>query len=116
MPYTIKEEKKYDHPVKDVQQASMAAIEHLGGKMLEQDEARGSLSAQLNKTILGKTVGERTQFNINTQALSDAESRLAIEAFPLDAIGRKLMFGARKGVTRKVLDWFYEGLENHLSS
>ncbi len=39
---------------------------------------------------------------------------MSIEAYPLDPVGRKLMFGARKGVTRTVVTWFYAHLENRL--
>jgi len=37
-----------------------------------------------------------------------------VDAYPLDAVGRKLMFGARKGVTQTVIDMFTTHLENNL--
>lgn len=39
-----------------------------------------------------------------------------VEAFPVDAVGRKLQFGARKGVTRTVLNWFWAHVEHNLKS
>jgi hypothetical protein len=37
-----------------------------------------------------------------------------VEAFPVDAVGRQLMFGARKGVTRKALTWFWANINQNL--
>jgi hypothetical protein len=37
-----------------------------------------------------------------------------VDAFPLDAVERKLMFGARKGVTLTVVTWFIAHLEHTL--
>lgn len=39
---------------------------------------------------------------------------VVVEAFPLEAVQRKLMFGARKGVTRTVVTRFVAHLENNL--
>jgi hypothetical protein len=39
---------------------------------------------------------------------------VVVDAFPLDALERKLMFGARKGVTLTVVTWFIAHLENNL--
>jgi hypothetical protein len=34
-----------------------------------------------------------------------------VDAFPLDAVARKLMFGTRKGVTLTVVTWFLAHLD-----
>ena len=39
---------------------------------------------------------------------------MPIEVYPLDAVGRKLMFGARKGAPRTVATWFIAHLEQRL--
>jgi hypothetical protein len=39
---------------------------------------------------------------------------VVVDAFPLDALERKLMFGARKGVTQTVVTWFTAHLEHNL--
>jgi len=39
-----------------------------------------------------------------------------VDAFPLDAVERKLMFGARPGVTLTVVTWFIAHLEHNLHS
>jgi hypothetical protein len=38
-----------------------------------------------------------------------------VDAYPLDAVERKLMFGARKGVTQTVVTWFLEQLDQQLA-
>jgi hypothetical protein len=37
-----------------------------------------------------------------------------VDAFPLDAVERKLMFGARPGVTQTIVTWFIAHLEHNL--
>jgi hypothetical protein len=109
-----KKEKQYSHPKDKVTQATIGAVEGLEGKVVSQDDATGKMVAQFNKTILGKVLGERTQVKVTISAPVSGEISLDIEAYPLDAIGRKLMFGTRKGFTRRVLDWFNAHLENRL--
>jgi hypothetical protein len=112
MPFTIKETKGYEQPVSKVQSAIIAAIEGLEGTLVSQEDTQ--LVAHFNKTIHGKVLGEKTYLKVEIKTLSENTTELSIEAYPLDAIGRKLMFGARKGVTRTVLDWFYAHIENRL--
>lgn len=114
MPYTIKETKQYPQRSDVVRNATIHAVEGLEGKIISRDTATGNIVAQFNKTIHGKVLGDRTQLHIKIDAPASGESTLYLEAYPLDAIGRKLTFGARKGVTRMVLDWFYAHLENRL--
>ena len=52
-------------------------------------------------------------FNTQVNAAEEG-AKLVVEAFPVDAVGRKLMFGARKGVTRTVLNWFWAHVEHNL--
>lgn len=114
MTYTIKEAKVYPYPVNKVHQAVHGAIEGLEAKIILQDETEGRLDVQFNKTVLGKVLGERTHLEINVSAISPDESSLRLSAYPLDALGRKLKFGARKGVTQTVLDWFIAHVEHRL--
>jgi ATP-dependent Clp protease ATP-binding subunit ClpA len=112
MPFTINETKSYQQPVSKVLAAVVGAVAGLEGKVVSQDDAK--VVAQFNKTIHGKVLGDRTQLTVVLNAASENETGISIEAYPLDAVGRKLMFGARKGVTRTVLDWFYAHVENRL--
>jgi len=59
---------------------------------------------------LGQTLGERTELSCTVSA----DGNVVVDAFPLDAVERKLMFGARKGVTLTVVTWFIAHLEHNL--
>ena len=63
---------------------------------------------------LGKVLGDRTHMNVTITHPNDDGSAVAVEIYPLNAVGQKLMFGARKGVSRTVADWFYAHLEHRL--
>jgi hypothetical protein len=92
--------------------AVQGAAAGLEGKILEQDEQ--SVRIQFHKTIHGQVLGDRTVFE-TTLHDADGGTRLAVEAYPVDAIGKKLQFGARKGVTRTVMGWFWAHIDHQLS-
>ena len=114
MSFTITEEKSFKNDAKDVFTAAVGAVGGLEGKMLDQDDAAMQLKAKFDKKILGKVLGDRTQIAVNVSSTSDNGGNVAIEVFPLDALGRKLQFGARKGVSRTVANWFWAHLEHRL--
>jgi hypothetical protein len=68
---------------------------------------------KFDKTLLGKVLGDRTQMTCVVQADGDG-SKVIMDIYPLDAVGRKLMFGARKGVSEEVLKLFLDNLEGNL--
>ena len=113
MPYTINEEKVFPESPDQVYAAVKAAVTGLEGKVLNEDAAAKQVNIQFHKTIHGKVLGDRTVFQ--TQVAEDADgTKLVVEAFPVDAVGRKLQFGARKGVTRTVLNWFWAHIDHNL--
>lgn len=103
-------EKTINKDAQSVYQAALAAVEYLKGAQDAGKPAPGRLAVMFPKVILGKTLGERTHLDFQVQAQGDG-SLVVLDAYPLDAIGRKLMFGARKGVTQAVVDLFVEALE-----
>lgn len=111
--YTIRDEKKYSQAPDAVYSAALGAIGGLEGKMLAQDAAAGTMSAKFHKTILGKVLGDRTHMNVKIGE-TGGETAVSIEIYPLNAVGQRLMFGARKGVSRTVANWFYAHLEHRL--
>ena len=113
MPYTINEEKSFSHSPEKAYSAVLAAIKGLEGKILREAKDDKQVQIQFNKTILGQVLGDRTEFHVHTQTTEDG-AKVTVEAFPVDAVGRKLMFGARKGVTRTVLNWFWAHVEHNL--
>ena len=61
-----------------------------------------------------KTLDERTYCSCEVQ--SQGEGCLVIlDAYPLDALNRKLLCGARKGVTHTLVSWFTAHLEHNPS-
>lgn len=72
------------------------------------------IEVKFDKTLLGKVLGDRTNLTCIVQA-DGAGSKIVVDAYPLDAVGRKLMFGARPGVTQTVVTWFVAHLENNLA-
>ncbi|WP_420631096.1 hypothetical protein [Candidatus Leptofilum sp.] len=115
MSLTIHDEKHYSESKDAVYTAVLGAVEGLQGNIENQDAAAGTIAARFDKKILGKVLGDRTHMNVT---ISDAGegTAVAVEIYPLNAIGQKLMFGARKGVSRTVANWFYAHLEHRLST
>jgi hypothetical protein len=93
--------------------AALKAVEKLEGKVISSFPEKLILESRFPKTILGKTLGERTQLSCEVRRQGD-QSLVVVDAFPLDAVERKLLFGARKGVTLTVVTWFMAHLENNL--
>lgn len=113
MPFTVNEEKEFPFSVDKVFEAIKAAADGLQGKISSKNEENTSLQLNFNKTIHGKVLGDRTVLVMKLDELGSKIS-VAIEAYPVDAVGRKLMFGARKGVSQTVLDWFWAHLDHNL--
>ena len=114
MPFEVNQEKKFDQPADQVYQAALKAIAGLEGSVVKQKEGDGVVEAKFDKKILGKVLGDRTFLSIKVSPDPQQGSSLALEAYPLDPVGRKLMFGARKGVTQTVVSWFFAHVDHHL--
>lgn len=114
MPFEKHAEKEYPQNAQRVYAAALKAVETLEGKFVSQSAEALKLEAKFPKTILGKTVGERTQLTCLVSPKGDG-SQVVVDAYPLDALERKLMFGARKGVTQTVVTWYVAHLEHHLN-
>ncbi len=113
MPFEQHQEKNYPKDVQDIFKAALKATERLGGKVISYTPEQFKFTARFPKVILEKTLGERTELSCEIRA--DGEGGMVVvDAFPLDAVERKLMFGARKGVTLTVVTWFIAHLENNL--
>lgn len=114
MPYDIHQEKEYTQDAQSVHAAALKSVEKLSGKIVTSAPADLRFEVKFDKTLLGKVLGDRTQLTCVVTA-NGAGSKVSIDAYPLDAIGRKLMFGARAGVTQTVINLFIEQLENNLT-
>ena len=115
MSYTVKDTKTYEQPESQVYQAAKKAIAGLEGKVLTEDAAAGTIHGQFDKKIHGKVLGDRSQILITITSSGANESEVAIEAYPINPVGQKLMFGARKGVVSQIVSWFWAHLEHNLN-
>lgn len=110
--YTITDEKSFSFPQDKVLAAIQAAAAGLEGKIIHQEGPE--VHIKFNKTIHGQVLGDRSVIEVTMQDAGDGTS-LAVEAYPIDPVGQKLKFGARKGVTQKVLSWFWAHIEHNLA-
>ena len=113
MPFEQHKEKNYPKEVKSIYQAALSAAAKLDGKIISSVPEQYRFTARFPKTVLGKVLGERTELSLAVK--EEGQGGIAVvDAFPLDAVERKLMFGARPGVTLTVVTWFIAYLENAL--
>src|SRR5215475_1610057 len=113
MPFEVHQEKTYSQDRSKVYNAALKSVEKLKGQMLKSKPEDFQFEVKFDKTLLGKVLGDRTQMTCVVQLDGDG-SKAVMDIYPLDAIGRKLMFGARKGVSEEVLRLFTENLESDL--
>jgi hypothetical protein len=110
----VQETKDYEAGVGKVYDAAIGAIDGLEGKIIRRDVDAQEVEAKFDKKIHGHVLGDRTQIKVVVSSLGDEHSQVSVEAFPLDAVGRRQMFGARKGVTETIVHWFFTHLEHRL--
>lgn len=115
MPYTVKETKTYSKTTVQVYGAAQKAVAGLQGKILEEDASAGTLKGQFDKKIHGKVLGDRSQILVAVNAEGTDSSSVAIEVYPINPVGQKLMFGGRKGVSQQIAAWYWAHLEHNLS-
>jgi len=113
MAYDIHQEKNYSQDQGKVYDAAKKSVEKLKGQILKSKPDEFQFEVKFDKTLLGKVLGDRTQMTCVVQADGEG-SKAVMDIYPLDAVGRKLMFGARKGVSEEVLRLFTENLESNL--
>ncbi|MCA9951599.1 MAG: hypothetical protein KDE48_18240 [Anaerolineales bacterium] len=113
MPYTIKETRTYSQTSAQVFAAAQKAVTGLQGKILQEDAGTGTIKGQFDKKIHGKVLGDRSEIIVTISA-AEAETSISTEVYPINPVGQKLMFGARKGVSQTVNGWFWAHLEHHL--
>ena len=113
MPYDVHQEKNYSQERSKVYDAALKSVEKLKGQVLKSKPDEFQFEVKFDKTVLGKVLGDRTQMTCVVQANGEG-SKIVMDIYPLDAVGRKLMFGARKGVSEEVISLFIEHLEANL--
>jgi hypothetical protein len=111
MPYEQHQEKTYPKDAKSIYDAALAVTSKMGGKVISSSPEK--FTARFPKVIFDKTLGERTELSCEIRPQGES-CLVVVDAFPLDAIERKLLFGARAGVTQTVVTWFTAHLEHNL--
>lgn len=113
MPFEQHKEKNYPKDAQSIFDAALKAATKMEAKFISTSPEQSKFTARFPKVIFGKTLGERTELSCAVQTDGEAGT-VTVDAFPLDAVERKLMFGARPGVTATVVTWFIAHLENNL--
>jgi hypothetical protein len=113
MPYTLQKEKNYSEGIKCLVNAVLGAVDGLEGKFLKKNQEQTLFEIQFPKTIHGQVLGDRTYLKVELSE-SGKEINVKTTIYPVDAVGRKMLFGVRKGVAANVLNWFFAHLEHRL--
>ena len=114
MPYTKTEEKAYPVTKEKLTQAVLGAIDGLEGEVLTNETEAGRIEAKFKKTILGNVLGDRTKIEIDLTSTTPEETKLTATIYPINPVGQKMQFGARKGISKTVLSWFFAHVEHRL--
>ncbi len=115
MPYEQKSSQVFAYPLEKVWIAVISSVQHIGGKVVQKDKKNGKLIAQMDKKLFGNYLGDRSQLEIQFTPENEGGTRMDIYAFPLNAVGQKLMFGARPGVVDTILRVLNQELEDRLA-
>jgi hypothetical protein len=114
MPYEKEFRYTLAYPIVNVFQSSKYCVTFLGGKVVKEDQITGLLHAQMDKKLFGDYLGDRSKLEIKLTSEGENETEIYIFAYPLNAVGQKLMFGARDGVVETMAAAFLEQVEKHL--
>ncbi len=116
MPFEVSKVMKYPQSFEEVYKAAYLSFKDLGGKVIKNDVANKQLFGQMDKKFKGEIVGDRSQLEMTFSTDADGNTVLSMYAYPLNVIGQKLMFGARKGVVDTVLAGFFEEVDKKLQA
>ena len=114
MPYEKESKKTLNYPIEMVFKSAKSCIVQMGGKILKDEQNDGVLYAQMDKKLFGDYLGDRSKLEIKFTEVENNKTEIYIYAYPLNAVGQKLMFGARKDVVERMMTAFYEQIEKKL--
>ncbi len=104
----VKLNKTYQSEPEEVLAAIEKVALSLGGKVLSHDKVAQLLIIQMDKKMEGKVLGDRSKLEIKYSTPTGESTQVEVLAYPLNAVGQKLMFGARPGVVQTVLKTIFE--------
>jgi len=115
MPYEVRATKTYNQPAQETIKLVTRVIEGLGGKSSKKsDPAQGRLEANFNKKIKNDYINNRLQLEVSVGSQSPEQSTISAEAYPVDPIGKKLMFGVMGKPAQQLINAFFAELDANL--
>ena len=114
MPYEKELRETFDYPFEAVFEAAKYCVPYMGGKVLKEDKNEGLLHAQMDKKLFGDYLGDRSKLEMKISDAGDGSTEIYIFAYPLNAVGQKLMFGARDGVVETMTAAFFKEVAKRL--
>lgn len=114
-PFDQYDEHTFSSSVEAVLEALAAGAKRLGATVKAMDVATGVFDAQFDKKMRGKILGDRSWVEVRVTA-KGGTAHCSLYAFPLNAVGQKLMFGARGGVVDAVIAALWEETEIALAA
>jgi hypothetical protein len=116
MSYTVKETKTYNQAADAVTRAASEIIAQLDGKTTKKNKPEnGRLDANFNKKVKGSPLNNRIQLEVTITPSSAEQAAVVVEAYPVDPVGNKLMFGVRGNPSRVVVDAFLGDLDQRVA-
>jgi len=116
MPFEVKKAMTYPQSFEEVYKAAYLTIQELGGKVVKHDLANKQLFGQMDKKFKGRLLGDRTELEMTFSKDADGNTVVSLYAYPLNAIGQKLLFGARPGVVETVVAGYFEDVAKKLEA
>ena len=115
MSYEVKESRVYARPAAEVTAAAAEVMKEIEGKPAKgSDPGKGRVEASFNKSVAGKAFGNRVRLIVQVTGQPDTGCALALEAYPIDPVGMKLLFGVMGDPARLVANAFTSRLDARL--
>jgi hypothetical protein len=111
--YEVKEARQYPGTPADVATAAAEVAVELGGKPGKK-VAAGVVDVTFNKGVGGKALLNRVQVVVRFAEEGPGKSSAAADAFPVDPVGQKLLFGVMGEPARLVVNAFWTALDARL--
>lgn len=114
MPFEVKKSKEFGYSFEEVYKAAYLCTKALGGKVIVHKPEAKQMQATMDKKLQGKVLGDRSNLEFKFVPSDVGSTVVEIFGYPLNAIGQKLMFGARPGVVDTVIKVMFEEMEKKL--
>ncbi len=116
MPYEVKESKVYPRPAAEVAAAAAEVVKEIEGKLGKgSNTPAGRVEASFNKSVAGKSFMNRVQLIAQAREQGGEGCVLELEAYPIDPVGKKLLFGVLGEPARLVTDAFLSRLDGRMA-